>query len=997
MRHFKNPPRECRPAPFWAWNDELDPKELAWQVAGMARQGYGGYFMHSRVGLATRYLGADWMKCIAACITAGKEHDVQSWLYDEDKWPSGSAGGLVTRDHPERAAKFLAEDRRPRSGVDYLAMFDWDEPRRRCRRLAPGERATHAFLGYRMDRGTNLQGVNPEQGTNNGQPYPDLLDPDVVEAFLRITYDPYAKRFKKDFGALVPGMFTDEPHTWRHGAAPWTERLPAAFRELCGYDLLDRLVDLHYDTPTAAKTRHDFWRTVARLFRESFSRKLYERCRRFGLALTGHYLGETPLQSQARTAGAVMPLYTLQHMPGIDHLCRRNSDTIHMKQVASVAAQTGRRRVMSEMFGCSGHSMTFEDQKWLLDLHFANGVNFVNPHLTLYSMKGDNKRDYPPTFSYHQPYWNDLRAINDYAARCCAALSAGEPHADLLVLHPCSSVWCYMKARRDQTAGAADALDARLTTLTNHLGAIQRDYHFGDETILKERAKISGKSLRVGRMTYRAIIVPPSLSWQSDTVSLLKRFRGPILFVGKLPTRVDAARCDAWESMLARKNVRHVPLRKDPLKRALNATLPANVLVDAKDGPRASIRIHERRIGKTRLFFVANLHRTRSAGARVKLSGRGAVVDLDPLTGRERLLASRIVQGRTVLNLDFPPVGSRIIEFRSGKHISAPSARQREVRRALVHGPFAFERTHPNVVTLDYARLRIGSGRFSARLPLCRVRDRVRKYFSVPATLDVQPWVLKDDGFRLARRERVSLRYDFHVTDLPSSVAFAMECPERWRIRVNGRPVRPSGDDWFIDKQFGRMNITENVRRGNNVVQIAARYDWDLPIEDAYLSGDFGVRMTERGKRLTLVKERKTLRAGDWGKQGLPFYSGNILYRKEIPVYSKPGARTFVKLSFEGTLARVRVNGLACAPVLFAPWETEITNAVHEGLNVLEVEIVSSLRNTMGPLHNRLNRDLEWTGPAEFVDEAHWTNVYQFEPCGLAGPIHIITSKTSGA
>jgi len=257
--------------------------------------------------------------------------------------------------------------------------------------------------------------------------------------------------------------------------------------------------------------------------------------------------------------------------------------------------------------------------------------------------------------------------------------------------------------------------------------------------------------------------------------------------------------------------------------------------------------------------------------------------------------------------------------------------------------------------------------------------------------------VLKDEGFRLARRERVSLRYDFHVSNLPSSLAFAMECPERWRIRVNGRPVRPSGTDWFIDKQFGRMDISRCVKRGKNVIEIAAPYDWDLPIEDAYLSGDFGVRMTERGERSTIIKERRTLRAGDWGKQGLPFYSGNVVYRKEIAAPPDPGARTFVRLSFDGTLARVRVNGVACAPVLFAPWETEITKTLRSGTNALEVEIVSSLRNTMGPLHNRLNRDLEWTGPAEFVDEAHWTDVYQFEPCGLVGPIRIITRKTTGA
>jgi hypothetical protein len=54
------------------------------------------------------------------------------------------------------------------------------------------------------------------------------------------------------------------------------------------------------------------------------------------------------------------------------------------------------------------------------------------------------------------------------------------------------------------------------------------------------------------------------------------------------------------------------------------------------------------------------------------------------------------------------------------------------------------------------------------------------------------------------------------------------------------------------------------------------------------------------------------------------------------------------------------------------------------------VEVVSSLRNTFGPLHHDLGDRLPWTGPWEFVDESHWTDQYQFAPYGLLGGAEVV-------
>src|SRR4051812_13657485 len=81
---FKNPPAAFRPSPFWSWNGALDDGELRRQIAAFKEQGYGGYFIHSRVGLQTRYLGDEWFQKIRVCLDEGRRQGLVSWLYDED-------------------------------------------------------------------------------------------------------------------------------------------------------------------------------------------------------------------------------------------------------------------------------------------------------------------------------------------------------------------------------------------------------------------------------------------------------------------------------------------------------------------------------------------------------------------------------------------------------------------------------------------------------------------------------------------------------------------------------------------------------------------------------------------------------------------------------------------------------------------------------------------------------------------------------------------------
>ncbi|MCK4982252.1 MAG: hypothetical protein KAS17_04960, partial [Victivallaceae bacterium] len=68
MKQFKMPPAEYRGMPFWSLNDTLEPAEMIRQVEEFHRAGMGGFFLHSRIGLITEYLGEEWMDALRAAI-----------------------------------------------------------------------------------------------------------------------------------------------------------------------------------------------------------------------------------------------------------------------------------------------------------------------------------------------------------------------------------------------------------------------------------------------------------------------------------------------------------------------------------------------------------------------------------------------------------------------------------------------------------------------------------------------------------------------------------------------------------------------------------------------------------------------------------------------------------------------------------------------------------------------------------------------------------------
>ena len=73
-------------------------------------------------------MGADWLDCIRETVkTAQAETGMNAWLYDEDRWPSGYAGGLVpARGGDAFRAKLVSLEEPatlPANAAEALAVF----------------------------------------------------------------------------------------------------------------------------------------------------------------------------------------------------------------------------------------------------------------------------------------------------------------------------------------------------------------------------------------------------------------------------------------------------------------------------------------------------------------------------------------------------------------------------------------------------------------------------------------------------------------------------------------------------------------------------------------------------------------------------------------------------------------------------------------------------------------------------------------------------------
>lgn len=1017
---FARPPAAYRGKPFWSWNGRLERDELLRQVGVASAMGMGGVFMHSRTGLQTPYLGEEWFSLINACADESAARGLEAWLYDEDRWPSGSAGGLVTRDHiPSRMRSMALHRFEPGEAIVWPAAADllgaylarlFGLDLLDYRPVTPG-----AFATCPPDATLLLivREIHAPHSFYNGGTYLDTLAPAATQRFLGLTHEAYREACGARFGRAITGIFTDEPHRGfifcdavaQPGAArpgvstPYTAALFPEFIARFGYDLAPRLPELffRYEGRRLSPLKWHYVELLQQLFLENWARPSHDWCRRHGLLLTGHVLHEDSLAAQVVPCGSLARYYEHMDYPGIDVLFLENRSYWVAKQVVSVARQLGKPFVLSELYGCTGWQLDFDGHKEIGDWQAVLGVNLRCHHLSWFSMAGEAKRDYPASIFHQSSWYREYKYVEDYYARLHFSLSRGEPDCDVLVLHPGESLWAQIHVGwatwlRSTSAPVID-LETKFAALFHWLAGDQIDFDYGDEEQLARLAVIESGDhdpvLRLGLMRYRVVVIGGLETLRSSTLGVLDAFLaagGAVVFAGDAPTHADAAPSSA-PRRVAERAIR-TPW-EGPVFLAAVRPLSRQVLrVEGATARSAPLLSQVRRLpGGEWLVGLVNPTRTSLGPLGLRLAASGRVEEWDCRSGdSHHHLSSQTGEG-LAWTAEFGPLAERlffITPTASDEAMPPAPVAAAPLLPSPLEGPFAHELSEPNVCVLDRATCRLGEAP-PLTDDILRLDTALRDRLGWPRRSGemVQPWC--QTGSPATCEQQLELRFAFDVLNAPPALDLLIEQPERWTVRLNDCLCAfPAAPAWFIDLCLKRVPLpADALRPGRNELILSTRPNADTQLEAIYLLGAFGVRAGEIPALSTLPA---MLKVGDLVEQGLPHYGGVVTYLLPPP----PVAASLEIPAFAGACLKLRHHHDDPGRTLgFSPHLAPVEPAA----DPVRLDVFLTRQNMFGPLH-RLPMRQTFTGPESFrTTGAAWSDAPRLFPSGLlAAPRYLTRS-----
>ena len=547
---FRNPTREYRGTPFWSWNCQLTRELIEKQIDVFQEMGFGGFHVHPRTGLETVYMSGEYLDFVRHANEYGKKRDMLCWLYDEDRFPSGTAGGIVTENLDFRSRHLLLTQTLRQDMCENQQEFqqqisEGHKPKGyyiTSYRIALENGALSSYQQVRADDTEHagklwhayLQ-LAEEDPWYNDQTYVDALNPKAVERFIKVTHQRYFEALGKEFGQSVPAIFTDEPHVKGKMALPFadsnkdvtlsfTDDFPQTFEKAYGTSFWDILPEILWELPEGQVSvhRYHYHDHVAERFVSSYTDTIAKWCEKHHIAMTGHYLSERTLYSQILALGEAMRCYRSMQLPGIDILCDQK-ELSTAKQAVSVARQYGREGVISELYGVTHWDYDFKGHKLQGDWQAALGITIRCHHLAYMSMEGEAKRDWPASISYQSPWYEKYSWLEDHFSRLNTVLTRGKPVVKVGVIHPMESFWVSY-GPVDQTQTVRDQMDQDFENLMQWLLYGTIDFDLISEALLPELCAAPSNPLQVGEMEYETILIPNCRMLRSSTVERLEAF-----------------------------------------------------------------------------------------------------------------------------------------------------------------------------------------------------------------------------------------------------------------------------------------------------------------------------------------------------------------------------------------------------------------------------------------------------------------------------------------
>lgn len=918
---MKQVERKYRCVPFWSWNDTLKSDELVKQVEWMNENGVGGFFMHARGGLKSEYLGENWFDCIKACSEKTKELGMEAYAYDENGWPSGFVGGKLLTDI-ENHDKYLTYN-----------IGNYDE------NALVSYKIQGQFLLRTKEKCDNCLNVYEHYSTSNA----DILNPEVVDKFIELTHKQYAKRDTYN----LKGFFTDEPQYQRWGS-PYTKMLPKYFKEVYNEDILDKLGLLFVEKRGYREFRYRFWKAMQELMLENFAKKIYDWCDGRGYKLTGHYIEEGCLCGQMECCAGIMPFYEYEHIPGIDYLGAWLGNELSGKQCSSVAAQLGKKQVLTETFAGCGWDVTPKQLKKIAELQYVSGVNLMCQHLLPYKENGQRKRDYPAHFSSVNPWIEkSFKDFNDYFSYLGKTLAESDEVVRVGVLHPIRSAYFDYKRFPTEDYHGLGNLERKLDALMTKLCNLGIGHHFLDETLLAKHGKVEGDKLILGKCQYDCIILPTMYTMDKTTEELLREYvynGGRILLTDKKPSFLEGSRYN------------YNYLRSNTSFEEIIDTEPCKILNND------DVRITYRKDANGREFiYCVNL-------------GKEITVDFQLKNGTSFECYDIISDTWSVISTSVHfDEGKSYLLYVSDKEIDE----SKELKPLYLEKKFTLKNQCENYITLDTLYYSFDGNEYTEpRHHMCAFSELLDKKY----------------------KGKLYLKYNVNIHTLPAKCQLLCENTNLLSVSVNGQnAVNPQSCDFDVTELC--YDVCNLLKTGENEIVLEMDYyqgenvyyalfgenvteslknclAYDSNIEAIYLRGDFGVygnfeshqkESVLLGDTFYLDTQKSTVEC--LISDGFPFFKGDITLSQSIEISDTD----YELILPDGFLTvEVKINGQYAGKMMFSN-RLDISKYLSVGKNEIELTVTAGLRNLLGPFHDN-EGEPGFVGPDTFERFGSWQN-----------------------
>lgn len=557
---FSDPALKFRPLPI-IHASEFETNGVDKATLDMLKEyGYGG--VATNVSFLENYLESEemWDSLVSNVEYAIEELGLRVWLYDELHYPSGAAGGLVLRDHPEWQAEGLVNGTKIVSagesveisaphghslafakafagtGVDDMDLSD-------CVDLMP--RVKNGTLTWQADKDRVVavqyvkyfyEGTHAVNNWAELRRYINVLKAEPVQEFIRVTHEQYKSRLGKYFGNGIEAFFTDEPSmlgTYFDGpprtpgvkdpvdpdipllpTANYSSDMTEKFLKLRGYSPENYYSYLYEGESDAAKRfRWDYYKTLGELMASNYSGQIGAWCEDNGVSLTGHFLLEEDIYMHPIFNGNIMRNLSNMQMPGIDLLTANPATAVNWcsttaKFAASAAHFGGKSKVMSEVSAAFDAVETSDMYAKLgsVAVQYAMGVNQIGTF-------------YRP----HQMSEEENRLFTDTIGRMGYMLDGGVHESNVAVYYPIEGIYidtlppAHLNRFNDKVRNTS----ANFSDLVRTLVANQIDYDVLDAVNLAACEVEEGALVTPSGERFKAIVVPRTKALEDAAVQKL--------------------------------------------------------------------------------------------------------------------------------------------------------------------------------------------------------------------------------------------------------------------------------------------------------------------------------------------------------------------------------------------------------------------------------------------------------------------------------------------